>query len=402
MVAYDKRVINQLLDTYENSLLSIGENKRKVQIEMRFTKTLIPAYFDESSNEYENIHILMKTLESRKLIDIIWKNNKKDYVIQKIRLVTEHLDEAYQYAGRTPKRGLEMENIGQLQSFLTTDTPITKRFAEYLIERLQKHQSVKEYIDIQNYCETKRFLQACRLVEQNKNIYYLREFSILHFNDSKYFEHIEARVVKVFKRFSDEYKEMDMTEILAEYGIYRNPNYVYFKGNAILEIGGGTLDLSQLQQGIGISGEDIGKIQFTDFKDVKKVITIENLTSFFRYHEDESLFIYLGGYHNTIRRNLLNKIHAAIPDAEYCHFGDIDAGGFSILLDLRKKTGISFKSYHMNLDTLKKYKQYGKELTELDRKRLVEIRKLGEFREVIDFMLENNLKLEQECVYPKN
>ena len=72
------------------------------------------------------------------------------------------------------------------------------------------------------------------------------------------------------------------------------------------------------------------------------------------------------------------------------------------MLDLRKKTGISFKSYHMNLDTLKKYKQYGKELTELDRKRLVEIRKLGEFMEVIDFMLENNVKLEQECVYPKN
>ena len=29
MVQYDRMVLNHLLDTYENSLLSIGENRRK-------------------------------------------------------------------------------------------------------------------------------------------------------------------------------------------------------------------------------------------------------------------------------------------------------------------------------------------------------------------------------------
>ena len=33
MVQYDRMVLNHLLDTYENSLLSIGENRRKIQIE---------------------------------------------------------------------------------------------------------------------------------------------------------------------------------------------------------------------------------------------------------------------------------------------------------------------------------------------------------------------------------
>ena len=51
MVQYDRKVLNRLLDTYENSLLSTGENKRMIQIEFRFTKTSIPSYFDESSNE---------------------------------------------------------------------------------------------------------------------------------------------------------------------------------------------------------------------------------------------------------------------------------------------------------------------------------------------------------------
>ena len=398
MVQYDRKVINQLLDTYENSLLSTGENKRTIQIEFRFTKTSIPAYFDESSSEYENIHISMKELERKKLIRIIWKDNKQDYLIHKVRLMTDHLEEAYQYVGRRPKRGLEEENVALLQKYLAEEAPVTVAFVNYLLGRLQNHRSVKEYIDLEDRKETERFLRACVLVEQNREPRYLREFSITHFQDSKYFEQIESRIAKVFRHFSEEYGEMDSIDLLAEYGIYRTPNYVYFKGNAVISIGEATVDLSLLKQGIGISGEDFPRIRFSDLSRVKKVITIENLTSFFRYCEEDSLMIYLGGYHNRIRRTLLNMIYETIPYANYYHFGDMDAGGFSILMDLRKKTGIPFMSYHMDLDTLKEYRQYAKRLNESDRNRLEKIRIEKEFSEVIDFMLEENIKLEQECI----
>ena len=398
MVQYDRKVINQLLDTYENSLLSTGENKRTIQIELRFTKTSIPAYFDESSSEYENIHISMKELERKKLIRIIWKDNKQDYLIHKVRLMTDHLEEAYQYVGRRPKRGLEEENVALLQKYLDEEAPVTVAFVNYLLGRLRNHQSVKEYIDLEDRKETERFLRACVLVEQNREPCYLREFSIIHFQDSKYFEQIESRIAKVFRHFSEEYGEMDSIDLLAEYGIYRTPNYVYFKGNAVISIGEATVDLSLLKQGIGISGEDFPRIRFSDLSRVKKVITIENLTSFFRYCEEDSLMIYLGGYHNRIRRTLLNMIYETIPYANYYHFGDMDAGGFSILMDLRKKTGIPFMSYHMDLDTLKEYRQYAKRLNESDRNRLEKIRIEKEFSEVIDFMLEENIKLEQECI----
>ena len=398
MVQYDRKVINQLLDTYENSLLSTGENKRTIQIEFCFTKTSIPAYFDESSSEYENIHISMKELERKKLIRIIWKDNKQDYLIHKVRLMTDHVEEAYQYVGRRPKRGLEEENVALLQKYLDEEAPVTVAFVNYLLGRLQNHRSVKEYIDLEDRKETERFIRACVLVEQNREPRYLREFSITHFQDSKYFEQIESRIAKVFRHFSEEYREMDSFDLLAEYGIYRTPNYVYFKGNAVISIGDATVDLSLLKQGIGISGEDFPRIRFSDLSRVKKVITIENLTSFFRYCEEDSLMIYLGGYHNRIRRTLLNMIYETIPYANYCHFGDMDAGGFSILMDLRKKTGIPFMSYHMDLDTLKEYRQYAKRLNESDRNRLEKIRIEKEFSEVIDFMLEENIKLEQECI----
>lgn len=398
MVQYDRIVLNHLLDTYENSLLSTGENKRTIQIEFRFTKTSIPSYFDESSDEYESIHVLMKLLESKKLICILWKDNKQDYLIRKIRLMTDHIEEAYRYVGRKPKRGLEEENINLLQKYMDEEAPITVNFVRYLLERLQNHQSVKEYITLENLKETEKFLRACVLVEQNRKPCYIREFSIMHFRDSKYFEQIESRIAKVFRQFSGEYAEMETLELLAEFGIYRTPNYVYFKGDARISIGEEVVDLSLLKQGIGISGEDLSSIRFSDLGRIKKVITIENLTSFFRYGEEDSLFIYLGGYHNRIRRVLLKMVYETIPDAKYYHFGDIDAGGFSILLDLRKKTGIPFMSYHMDPDTLKKYRQYAKGLTESDRKRLEKIREEKEFCEVIGFMLEENIKLEQECI----
>lgn len=398
MVQYDRMVLNHLLDTYENSLLSIGENRRKIQIEFRFTRTSIPAYYDESSSEYEKIHILMNALENKNMITVIWKDHKQGHFIQKVRMNADQIDEIYRYTGRKPKHGLEEENRVFLQKYLNEDAPVTVSFVGYLLERLENHKSVKEYITLENLQETEKFLRACVSVEQNKTPCYIREFSIQHFQDSKYFEQIESRIIRVFRQFDEEYKEMDAVELLAEYGIYQTPDFVYFKGDVRLLVEGEEMNLSLLKQGIGISGEDIENIRFSDFSRIQKVITVENLTSFFRCHEENSLLVYLGGYHNRVRRKLLQKIYDAIPAAKYYHFGYIDAGGFLIFLDLRKKTEIPFESFRMDLDTLKQYSQYGKKLTETDKKRLEKLEEEKEFSEVIRYMLEKNIKLEQECI----
>jgi hypothetical protein len=402
MVQYDKQVINKLLDTYENSLLSTGENKRNVKIELKFTRANIPEYFDESSFAYENIHIQMRNIEEKGLIQIIWKEQKVDYVIQKIRLNTEQLMQAYAYVHRTAKCNLEDENRTFLAKYDNgeedSDTPITGVFARYLKERLDHHQSVKEYINLSNIEETRRLFTGLSCVEKNRKQCYIREFSIEHFQDSKYFEQMKNQVAKIFRRFHPEYASMDTAEILAEHGIYHTPNYVYLKGDFTIMIDEESIKLGKMNQGLGISGEDLGKVTFSDLSHIERVITIENLTTFFRWHEPGSLIIYLGGYHNGIRRTLLKKIYQELPGTSYYHFGDIDAGGFAILKDLRNKTGIPFQMYRMDIETLKHYEKYGKPLTESDRTRLKEMQKDAEFREVISYMLLHNVKLEQECV----
>ncbi len=404
MVQYDKKILNSLLDSYENSLLFTGENKVNINIDFPFNKKKLPAYFDESSYEYESIHSAMRELEEKGYIRIVWKKGKENHIISKVVLNTAQLDRVYQYVKRVPKSDLILSNIALLEKYRSLyDTPVCQRFTDYILERLRGHQTVKEYIDLEDCGKTGLLLKGIFEIERNQKQCYIREFSITVFRDSKILEHIGSRLGKIFRNFGEDFADKDIAEILAEYGIYHTPNYVYLKGKISFTIGKTMYDIGSLKQGIGISGEDLSEIGFCDISAVKKVITIENLTTFFRWVEPESLIIYLGGYHNSVRRALLKAVHLALPDAQYYHFGDIDAGGFEIYKNLCAKTKIPFQMYRMDLDTLVSHQRYGKELTENDRERLKKILEQNageaeEFCELIRYMLENNVKLEQECI----
>lgn len=399
MMQYDKYILNKLLDTYESSLLSTGENRRNIHIEFRFTKAAVPAYFDESSSEYDEIHLLMESLQEENLIEICWKGKKEGHIISGIRLNTQRLAEAYAYVRRVPKKDMASAHRELLEDSLKQNlTPVCRALTEYLLARLAEHKSVKEFVELGDIASTRQLLDTIQAIEKNKEQLYIREFSIRHFQDSKAFENMESRVTHVFRRFQENCEGRDGNEVLAEYGIYHTPNYVYMKGKTILSVGKEKIDLSVLKQGIGISGEDIERIRFTDTASVKKVITIENLTTYFRWQEEDSLLVYLGGYHNAVRRKLLQEIYVCCPAAEYYHFGDIDAGGFEIYRDLWEKTGIPFKMYRMDLETLQSYEHYGKRLTESDRKRLLSMCDRAEISGLVRYMLEHDVKLEQECI----
>lgn len=399
MAQYDKIILNRLLDTYESSLLSTGENRRNIHIEFRFTKKALPVYFDESSSEYEKIHFFMTDLEEKRLIRICWQGKRVGHIIAKVQLNTEKLEEAYAYVRRVPKNDMAAGHRRLLEECLVQEpTPVCRAFAAYLLERLEAHRSVKEFVQLEDPDSTRLLLHTIRAIEKNAEPLYVREFSIRQFQDSKAFENMAGRAAHVFRRFKTGCEETPFQEILAEYGIYHTPNYIYLKGNATFSVGEEKIDLSLFRQGLGISGEDLGRIRFDNMAGVKKVITIENLTSFFRWMEEDSLLLYLGGYHNGVRRALLKELYACCPQAAYYHFGDIDAGGFEIYRDLREKTGIPVRMYQMDLATLQAYEKYGRPLTESDRKRLQGMAGREELREVIAYMLEHDVKLEQECI----
>lgn len=401
MARYDRKLLNALVDTYERSLLFSGQNKVNVKIVFPFTRKTIPDYFDESSLEYEEIHACVQELEYKGFLSVAWKRAKTGHIIDKVFLNGEKLQEIYEYLHRVPKRQQQEQIRAVLeQAAQEFQTPVCTSFVSYLQERLNSYKSVKEYLDIADAESAKRIIQAVYLIEKNETPCYIREFSIRNFSDSKIFEEMLGSIVKIMRRFGEGLESAEQSELLAEYNIYHTPNYVYFKGNIALNVAGKILPIGGLQQGIGVSGEDVSKISLQDTADIKKVITIENLTTFFRWQDEKSLILYLGGYHNSVRRSLLKMVYQQLPDVDYYHFGDIDVGGFEIYEDLCAKTEIPFKLYRMDVDTLDRYAEFGKKLTESDRKRINKMMESNEiaYAETLHYMLSHNVKLEQECV----
>ncbi len=401
MAQYERKILNGLLDSYENSLLFTGENKVSINIAYPFTKKSVPEYFDESSLAYDEIHASMKALEVKGYIRIVWK--RADHIISKVLLNEAQIPAVYGYVRRVPKA----DHIERMMQLLTAQeqecrTKIAGRFIRYLKERIRSGESVKEYVDLADRERTGQLIRAIRHIEENREVCYIREFSIRCFGDSKVLESLLGVIGKAMGRFGDDYQMMDVYGILAEYYIYHTPNYVYVKGDSgILKLAGTVLDLGGLKQGIGISGEDVPLLQIAGVERIRKVITIENLTTFFRWQETDAMIIYLGGYHNAVRRELLQLIYRQLPQVRYLHFGDIDAGGFEIYEDLCRKTGIAFEPYYMDLSVLKSCIGYAKPLTAHDRKRLERLREKyphREYGEVLAFMLECGVKLEQECI----
>ena len=193
---------------------------------------------------------------------------------------------------------------------------------------------------------------------------------------------------------------MNDDEILSSYNIVKNSSYVLVKNNLNLKINDSLIKLNDLKFEMSLSDDMIKCLEIVS-SDIKKVITVENLTSFYTLVDDAAVIVYLGGFHNHTKQSFLKMIYEKYPDAEYYHFGDIDAGGFWIFENLRSKTRIPFHPYKMDLAELMDTSNNFKELTERDKKRLVKMlddSRFNIFKEVIMYMLENDVKLEQENI----
>ena len=226
-----------------------------------------------------------------------------------------------------------------------------------------------------------------------------RDFSVKYLGDSKLFESVQGKIIKIIKDFDSNTYDSD-EEVLAAYNIVKNTSYAILKNKLIFKLNDCVIDLDKLGFEYSLSDEMIGSLEIIN-SDVTKVITVENLTSFYALDDKNAVIIYLAGFHNHTKQALLKKIYTYYPNAEYYHFSDIDAGGFWIYQTLKEKTGIPFIPFRMNVQELIDNKNNLKKLTENDKKRLNKMlldSRFEVFKDTIEYMLANNFKLEQEVL----
>ena len=387
MTKYEKQILNVLIDKYEGSKSFIGTN----QVNQSFTcklDQLFPKYKDDS--EYDLFCAVNESVDALVEEGFVTVKKLKNRVIQSVTLNLEDINKVYEYLGRTPKSAIIVD-LKKILILYKDRNAILSAYCSRQLERLAENKSV-EFFD-NDFDIYESILKVVSKITEVKNEIFERDFSIQVLGDSKTFEKIRSKVVSLLYEYGD---FPDRETLLADLNIVKNPGHVYFKGKGKLTVCGQQIDFSQICGDMAISSEMLKNVDdITVLGDV--VVTIENLTTFNAFKCDNSFAIYLGGYHNTSRRNFIKKVYEQNPDKQYLHFGDIDAGGFYILQHLRNKTGIAFVPYCMNVKTLKANLQYTKKLTENDRKRLGALAET-EFEETVEFMLENNCKLEQEAM----
>lgn len=384
---YEKDIINKLLDKYENSKSFTGDNKVNQNFTVKIS-TLFPKYKDQSNFDvFKNINDAVDILVRK---DLVLAKQSASHLYNNVTLNLEKLKEAYDYADRISKQQKNNEIINLLHKY-ESKNDILKKYCLEQYNRINNNKSIEYFNDDLN--ELENVLTACCELFNVNTETFMRDFSVQVFKDSKLFEKISSKVVNLLFQYSD-FPEKET--VLGNLNIVKNPSYINVKGNAVISLARQELNLSKIKGDIAISSISIDDIDNINIMG-DSAITIENLTSFHTFNEPNMFVIYLGGYHNRIRREFIKKMYEKNPYINYLHFGDIDAGGFYILEHLIRETGVDFKPYKMDTETIKSYKGYTRTLTENDRIRLNRLLD-SKYDNVIKYMLENNCKLEQESI----
>ena len=381
-----------LIDSYERSILSKQGSDQNRGITCDLDKKF-PVY-----NDYEYYD---KILEMEQDVDfyvskgwVFAEISDVDNKYHVLKLNLDTVDEVYKYLDLPNPVSLRIERTELFSRYRN------KGIDPYVDDILLKIKTFKNYKQLifEDLDQQKKFLDCLCAIMSLKEDTLQRVFSAKVFGNSKAFEkHFLNKTVSVIKHYFPYEEEEDPKHILAQYHILQNPGHLILKGHGLLEMNGSLLDIEDFSEGLTLSSADVSKISLNSVED-KTILTIENLTTFYQCARPDTLVIYLGGYHNSVRSEFLKRVYEKFPNKTYLHAGDIDAGGFDILEHLKNKTGIPFHSYSMDYEVLERYKNYTQQLTENDRDRLKKFLSVPEYAETIAYMLEHDMKLEQEQI----
>lgn len=393
-----KDALNMLLDVYENSVTYKGQNIKNQSFAIKPEKI-----FYEYNGDYtdqDEVNQFNREMQSLMEFEFVILDYERGIpVISKIKLNTNSINEIYSVLKRediTVKRNREIKMYTQYMGV----HDIMDAFCKSQVERLNDYKDAKYTSDI-----AINILKLLKYVLGNNSDIMERELSVAVLGDTKLFEKsYKSRICSIIEEYGE--LELDLSvldkkekekAILEEYQVFSNPSYIFFKGNVdIYYVDGNSISVTP-DNPIAILSEAIARIEMIKVNS-NRIVTVENLTSYNRINDNKSTFIYLSGYHNTAKQRFLKKIAENNSGVSWFHFGDIDPDGYYILKNLVEKTGIAFVPLYMDVQQLINCKQYCKPLEKNDMVKANSLLKFHFYDEVMEFMLANNCKLEQEII----
>ena len=393
---YKKIMIESLLKKYHNRYAkNINTNRRIILKPSEIYKN----YTRNNAEIMEKQHLNEAISELLRLGFVTVDYLKFSEDVEKIYLSAEKLDAIYEY--------LKEEYAIIPQSMLS------RQVKEMVGAYLCKGEIVQKYCnEILTQIEDPRFsIDAARIeanlkmldfLEKNNENLYVREVSTLVYGDSKWFERNNYDEICAFLGNIDglPVEEGERNDaVLGLFHVAPAEQEIFIKGAWKLEWNEFVLETAKLRGGVAIATSDIEHIQRITVN-TAELMTIENKTSYQRMKDDSCAMMYLGGFANRHQLQFLKKVIHDNPDLIFRHFGDIDIGGFLIHRHLCRETNIEFLLYCMGIPQLKdeRFQHCLKKLTDNDMVRLEALANDAVYREVLMYMKEHNVKMEQEII----
>lgn len=368
-----------------------------------------PGRVDYPVERRDEINTCLEQMEMYGYIVLRKSPKEKSFTLYGGRF-TEKMEEYCLWRGFLTKRHLRSQEVAALQKCRGIKN---SRLMQWIDKESREGNYIKKSfpaVSTQAFPEN-AFINAVKIADEvlsiENGMVYERDVAKKAVNDSK---GITPAVRVILERILTDCADEEMLETFAErkealggkagilplYGVIKTPEYIRAEGDMTVTFPNGkefrTWGFPYLFSSKYL--DDIRGIQ----AHCSRIITIENLTSYEDFQEENFLKIYTGGFLSFPARLLLRKIYNSNPDALYLHWSDIDCGGIRIFRQVKRYIP-SAMPYRMDITTLEEYAGYGTRLTVNDRDFLCRCVDDPYFSDLAAYMLDNDIKLEQESFY---
>lgn len=178
----------------------------------------------------------------------------------------------------------------------------------------------------------------------------IRTLSVRLFSDTKRIETISGIVVRICRpRLPDYLLSADKEQVLDYLGIRKFAPVLKFRGSFKVLMTSGSINCSDVYPYLGLPPDAIKGIDTV--RPPSYILFIENETTFNRYTReitDDGWVVYTNGFPSRTWAPVFRDLVAqSLPDTPVYHWGDIDTGGYRILVHMQTILGIDLQPFRM-------------------------------------------------------
>lgn len=394
-------ILNALLEKYEKSRVyqSQTEQQRRILLKPKDFKKI-------NFEDYEKKTAFFEALEELKIegvIDYEWVLYEKGNLVSKIWLIQnlECVKRAYQIIGKIPTYVEHYDTMEIIKSTKFNYYSWMETLRQELIKTFEQTGKFGQLLTSDQDLNHKIIKCLIELERLSGEPIHERIFSVLVLGDSKAFQKlIKPKLLTWMKRYIDDFND---TDPMSYVGIMTNPELLFFCGPLIIYFNEGIYDASFFTNGATVLSHYVDEIIRLDMHTVKKVIFIENRTTYevaLRHRSEDMLLVYHGGFAGKLKHGFFKKIFDCSQDTVFYHWSDMDLGGVRIFKALKNTIPV-LEPIFMDRKTLEDYYDSSKPMTSAYRdkvKNAMEKEEDPQIKEMLKVCYDMGVRLEQEAI----